>query len=308
MKKIPYGIVSAAGAYMLWGILPIYWKLVSEVPAHEILAHRIFWSFIFMLCVVIFVNRKKPILTEMRQVIAEPKKLLAVTMGSMLISLNWFLYIWAVNSDRVIETSLGYYINPLFSVLLAVIVLKERLSYWQIIAVFLAMIGVLNMTVHFGAIPWVALLLAVTFGLYGLCKKMANITAITSITLETLVMTPFAFLYLVYVNVQGAGYLLDFSGTSGFLIGTGIVTAVPLLLFAHGANKLSLTVLGFIQYLSPTIALMLGIFLYHEPFTKIHLVSFGFIWVALGLFSLSKTELFMQIESLVLRKLAAPSR
>lgn len=298
-KNMQTGIISAIGAYSLWGILPVYWKFVFQVPAHEILAHRIFWSFIFMLGVVVVINRKKQFYQEMKQLAHTPKKLLALTMGSVLISINWFIYIWAVNNNRVIETSLGYYINPLFNVLLGILILKERLSFWQLISVCLAMCGVLYMTMHFGSVPWVSLLLAISFGFYGLCKKVAEITPITSITLETLIIAPFAFAYILYLEIHATGSFGGLSVTSILLIGSGIVTAIPLLLFANSANRLSLITLGFIQYLSPTIALMLGVFLYREPFTQVHVVSFCLIWAALLVFSLSKTEVFMKIEMFV---------
>lgn len=295
-KNVKMGIISAIIAYSLWGILPIYWKFVFQVPAHEILAHRIFWSFIFMLGILVVANQKKKFYQEMKQLTHEPKKLLALTMGSFLISINWFIYIWAVNNNRVIETSLGYYINPLFSVLLGIFVLKERLSFWQLISVCLAMSGVLYMTMHFGSVPWVAVLLAISFGFYGLCKKVADITPITSITLETLIMTPFALAYILYLDVHATGSFAGLSVTSVLLIGSGMVTAIPLLLFANSANQLSLITLGFIQYLSPTIALMIGIFLYREPFTQVHFVSFGLIWAALLVFSLSRTKVFLNVE------------
>jgi chloramphenicol-sensitive protein RarD len=298
-ENLKRGLASAIGAYSLWGILPIYWKLVFKVPAQEILAHRIFWSLLFMLAVVFVMNRKKQLYEEISQLICAPTKLLALLMGAIFITLNWFIYIWAVNDNRVIETSLGYYINPLFNVLLGILFLKERLPFWQIISVILAASGVFYMTMHFGSVPWVAISLAVSFGLYGLCKKVAALSPITSITLETLIIAPFAFLYLLYLDYHNIGSFVSLSPTSVFLAGSGIVTAIPLLLFANGANQLSLTMLGFIQYLSPTIALLLGIFLYHEPFTEVHYISFGFIWAALLVFSLSRTELFLKSEMLL---------
>ena len=295
-KNRQTGILSAIGAYILWGILPVYWKLVSNVPAHEILAHRIVWSFLFMVGIVIIVKGKTEFYQEIIHLVRVPKKIVSLVMGSVFISINWFIYIWAVNNNRVIETSLGYYINPLFSVLLGIFILKERLSLGQMIAVLLAMGGVLYMTMGFGSVPWVALLLAITFGLYGLCKKIADITPTTSITLETLIMMPLAIVYILYLNFQGTGSFDGATTTSMFLMGSGIITAIPLLLFAYGANRLSLISLGFIQYLSPTIALLLGVFLYYEPFTQVHLISFLLIWMALVVFSLSRTELFMKVE------------
>ncbi|CUH94816.1 putative transporter YojE [Propionispora sp. 2/2-37] len=299
MKTTTIGIAYAAGAYAIWGILPAYWKLVAQVPAYEILAHRIFWSFIFMILVVVLAKHKKQFYTEVCGLVSERKKLLAIIMGSILISINWLIYIWAVNNNQIIETSLGYYINPLFSIFLGILILKERLSFGQILSVVLAAMGVLNMTLQVGKFPWVALSLAVSFGLYGLCKKITDVSAITSITLETCIVTPLALLYLVYLEGQGGGMFSAFTPTAALLAGTGVVTAIPLLLFAGGAKKLTLTILGFIQYLSPTIALLLGIFLYHETFTAAHLVSFAFIWSAIVLFSLSQGRWFVQKKALL---------
>lgn len=296
------GLMMAAGAYILWGVLPIYWKLVGEVPPEQILAQRIVWSFVFMAVVLVLLNKHKAFCTECRQVAAAPEKLLGVAAGALLISINWFVYIWAVNNNRVIETSLGYYINPLFNVLIGILVLREKLSFWQLAAVVLAAIGVLNLVVHFGSVPWVSLTLAISFALYGLCKKVARVSAVTSITLETLLITPVALGYLVYLQAAGSLIGLPLSLTSVLLAGSGIVTAIPLLLFSRSANQLSLTVLGLIQYLSPTIGLMLGIFLYHESFTVVHFLSFTFIWLALLVFSLSKTPLFIQLAMRILKK------
>lgn len=285
------GMASTAVAYILWGILPIYWKAIDNVTAYEILAHRIIWSCCFMLCILFMTNDIRVFQDEVRQIIAEPKRLLGVVAASLLISVNWLTYIWAVNENRIIETSLGYYINPLVSVLLGVFVLREKLSFWQMISFGLALVGVVNMAVNFGSVPWVALLLAVSFALYGLFKKIVKVGAITSITLETVIVSPLALLYLIYLQQQGQGaFHLIWQGTSGLLVGSGIVTAVPLILFSWGANRLPLTIMGFLQYISPTIGLILGIFLYHEPFTPVHLLSFGFIWLALAILSLSRTK------------------
>lgn len=302
VRKVPEGILSAIAAYVFWGILPMYWKLIAEIPAHEILAHRIFWSFIFMACLLTVMKKNQAFYVECRQVAAQPRKLFGVVAGAVLISVNWFIYIWAVNDNRIIETSLGYYINPLFNVLIGMILLHERLSFWQLIAVVLAAIGVLNLALNFGSIPWVAIVLAVSFSCYGLCKKIAGLSAMTSITIETLLIAPFSFIYLLFLHTTGKGLPFTLSPQSVLLIGTGVVTAIPLLLFSNSANKLSLTVLGLIQYVSPTIGLLLGIFLFHETFTYVHLVSFGFIWLALLVFSLSKTPLFAQLEMLIIKK------
>ena len=293
------GLASAIGAYSLWGILPIYWKLLSNVPAQEIIAHRVSWSLLFMVSVILMMNRKKQLYEEIIQLIGTPTKLLALVMGTIFITVNWFVFIWAVNDNRVIEISLGYYISPLFSIFLGIIFFRERLSLGQILSVALAASGVFYMTIHFGSVPWIAIILSLTFGLYGLCKKMAGLSPITSITLETLIIAPFAFIYILYLEYHGIGSFGNFTSlslTSVFLLGSGIVTPIPLLLFANSANQLSLTMLGFIQYLSPTIALLLGVFLYHESFTGVHLISFSLIWTALLVFSLSNTKLFLRSE------------
>lgn len=307
--EIIKGIAFATGAYIMWGILPIYWKLVQSVPSPEVLAHRIVWSFLLMIVILLVTGKLRTFGGELCEIMATPKKSFGVLMASSLITINWFIYIWAVNSNRVIETSLGYYINPLVSILLGILVLKEKLSFWQMISFLLAMLGVLNMTLHFGAVPWAALALAVSFGLYGLFKKMVGLGAITSITIETLIISPFALLYLIYLEKSGnSAFGSGSPGIAVLLIGAGIVTAVPLILFSEGANRLPLTIIGFLQYIAPTMALLLGVFLYHEPFTKVHLVSFAFIWAALLIFSLAKTRSFAQLESLLLKKAALKKR
>ncbi len=298
MNQTFSGLASAVGSYVLWGILPIYWRMLLDVPAYTILAHRIVWSFIFMMLVVVCVNRGGQFIAECREIFSDTKRWLALASGSVLISLNWLTYIWAVNHDRIIETSLGYYINPLVSIFLAIVVLKERLSFWQMISALLALAGVMFMAVHIGTVPWVALALALSFGLYGLCKKLAKVTAVAGLTLETCLVTPPALFYLFYFHQGGATTgLTGFSTTAVLLAGTGIITAIPLLLFANSANRLSLTVLSFVQYLSPTIALLIGVFLYHEQFTAVHAVTFAFIWSALLLLSLGKTAWFKKVEA-----------
>lgn len=300
-EMVKKGLASAIGAYVLWGILPIYWKLVGDVPAQEVIAHRIVWSLLFMLAVVVVMNRRQQLYAETRQLLAAPARLLALVMGTIFITVNWSLFVWAVNDGRVIETSLGYYVSPLISILLGILFFRERLSLGQTIAVILAASGVFYMTMNFGSVPWVAIGLALSFGLYGLCKKRAGLSPITSITLETLIVAPFALLYLLSLDIQGIGSFASLSLTSLFLVGGGIVTPIPLLLFANGANRLSLTVLGFVQYVAPTISLLLGIFLYHEAFTTVHAVSFGFIWAALLAFSLADTKVFLRSE-IILQK------
>lgn len=280
------GVISAICAYLLWGFLPIYWKLLRQAAAPEILAHRVFWSLLFLLVFLVIVQRVSPFLEEIRGITKDPRRILGVIAATLLISLNWLVYIYAVNDNRIIETSLGYYINPLVNVLFGVALLKEKLSARQYLAVGLATFGVVNLVLQFGNVPWVALTLAVSFSLYGLCKKLLGINAITGITLETLLISPLALTYLLFLHSQGTDAMG--SGNSliiALLIGSGVVTALPMVLFANAANRLPLSLLGFIQYLSPTIALLTGVFLYQETFTLTHGISFGLIWTALVIFS-----------------------
>lgn len=296
------GMVSAASAYILWGFLPIYWKLLYIVPSLEVLAHRVLWSVILMAFVLLIAGRIKTFLGEILDIVKKPKQLLSLVFASFFISVNWLTYIWAVANNHIVETSLGYYINPLVSVLFGILFLKEKLSLWQTVSFVLAVIGVLNMTLNYGSFPWIALVLAFSFGIYGLLKKMTSLGAISGLTSETLIITPFALAFLTYVHQSGDGaFGIGSPAVSGYLIGAGVVTAVPLLLFSAGAIRLPLSTVGFLQYIAPTIALVLGVLLYHEPFTAVHIVSFVFIWSALTIYSLSRTRTFLRIESVLLK-------
>ncbi|WP_347552511.1 EamA family transporter RarD [Pseudalkalibacillus hwajinpoensis] len=296
-REHKFGIAAGAGAYFMWGILPLYWKLVAEVPSEEVLAHRIIWSFVFMIVILLLLGKLPSFQKELISIFKQPKKLTAITFASLFITINWFAFIWAVNHDHVIQTSLGYYINPLISVLLGIFFLKERLSFWQMISFALAAIGVLNLVFRFGEVPWVSLVLALSFGIYGLLKKTARLGALTGLTIETLLITPFALIYLITAgdSLTDALYVSD-TGITALLLGAGIVTAVPLLLFASGANRISLSMIGFLQYIAPTLMLIQGVFLYGETFTSAHLISFALIWIALLIFTLARTKFFRRIE------------
>jgi len=285
------GILYAIAAYSIWGILPIYWKLIGDVTAHEVLANRIFWSFWFMILVLIF-SRKLPLLMAcLKQFQKHPKMFAASAAASVLVSGNWFLFIWAVNSDKVVESSLGYYINPLVSIILGLFFLKETLSKIQIYSFFLALIGVLILTISYGKFPWVSFGLALSFGVYGLVKKMLKVDSSIGLALETLVIMPIAFIYLSIHMFNGSSAL--FSGsikTDALLIASGAITAIPLLFFAKGVQKIPLYLMGFIQYIAPTMMLILGVFLYGEPFGATRLMAFVFIWNALALVTLSSVN------------------
>lgn len=291
------GLVASMAAYLLWGTLPIYWKLINHVPATEILAHRIVWCFLFMVLFIVATRRTSYFITEVRHLLADKKRIFNLFICAFLISVNWLTYIWAVNDNRIIETSFGYYINPLVSVLLGIIVLHERLAFWPAVSFVCATIGVAATILHAGTVPWVSLVLAVSFGLYGLYKKIVKLSAVTSITLETIIVLPVAMGYLLHLASLGENSLnFDTLLVSGLLIGAGAVTAIPLVLFSYGASKLPLTIVGLTQYFSPTMSLLIGIFLYHETFTAIHMVSFSFIWLALIIFSLAQTPPFTTAE------------
>lgn len=286
------GVLYAAFSYILWGVLPVYWKLLHHVNADEILANRVFWSFFFIAAILV-INKKWGLFTGTLRGLAQNKKqLAALTVASMLISINWFMYIWAVNTDQMIEASLGYYINPLVSVLLGMIFLKERLSVLQYLSFALAAIGVLVMTISYGQFPWIALSLAISFGLYGLAKKLIKVDSAVGLALETLVVMPLAAIYIGYLMIQGTNSLFASSvSTTLLLAGAGVATAVPLLFFAKGAQRIPLATLGILQYIAPTLTLILGVFVYHETFSSIHLLAFTFIWSALILYSLSRTKM-----------------
>ncbi|MCH5586666.1 EamA family transporter RarD [Shimazuella sp. AN120528] len=282
------GIWYAISAFSMWGILPLYWHYMNKVPALEILAHRIFWSFLFV-ALLITVQKKW---NDVIKVFQTWKVILAIFGCSLFISANWFIYIWAVNNGHVIETSLGYYINPLISIAFGMLFLRERLNSWQWVALSFALIGVLIQTIEFGQFPWIALSLSVTFALYGLSKKLIKVEAMTSLVLETMMVAPFALGYILFIEARGTGSITDLPVSNVLLlIGSGIITALPLLWFAQGAKRVSLSTLGFIQYLAPTIALVLGVFFFHEHFTKVNFISFGFIWIAILIYSLSQMKL-----------------
>lgn len=290
------GIMYAGFSYLLWGLLPIYWKLLDQVNAVEILAIRVFWAFIFMMVVLFFSRKWKDFVLVFRGMLSNKRQSFALVFASFLISVNWFIYIWAVNSDRMIETSLGYYINPLVSVLLGMIVLKEKQNIAQYVSIFLAAVGVLFLTTSYGHFPWISLILAISFGLYGLVKKLIKVDSAIGLTLETLVVSPIAAVYLTFLYLQGNHSFLNGSLSIDFLmIGAGVATALPLLYFAKGAQKIPLSMVGFLQYIAPTITLILGVFIYDEPFTKIHLLAFSFIWMALTIFTLSKTKVYRML-------------
>lgn len=289
MENYKQGIFFGLAAYVLWGILPVYWKALELVSPFEILSSRFMWSCVFVFLLIIFQKKWLLFAKEVKQVFSNVKTGAAMVAAGITISFNWGTFIWAVNNGHIVETSMGYYINPLVSILFAVVFLRERLDKMQLAAITCAFIGVASMVYSFGKIPWVSLTLAFTFALYGLLKKILPVSALTSIMLETLLITPLALVYEYSLWQQGVSFYA--SGNLQIIMmltGAGVVTAIPLLLFTAGARLLPLKIIGFLQYISPTLTLLIGVFVYNEAFTASHLLAFGWIWAALLLFIVSQ--------------------
>jgi chloramphenicol-sensitive protein RarD len=277
------GVLSGICAYLIWGFLPIYLKALQVVPSLQIMLHRIVWSFIFVMLVIVIRREWQ----RFKSSIFKLRVFLVYTLTAVLLALNWLIYIYGVNSGQVIETSLGYFINPLLSVALGVVILRERLRPMQWFPVGLAAIGVIYLTLQYGSLPWIALALAFTFGLYGLIKKIAPLGSLHGLSLETGILFIPAVIYLLYAENQASGAFGHLGITiTILLVLVGVITALPLLLFGYAARTIPLTLLGILQYIAPTFQFLLGVYLYQEPFTVTRLVGFIFIWLALLIFTL----------------------
>jgi chloramphenicol-sensitive protein RarD len=273
-------VILGALAYILWGTFPLYWTLLEPGGAVEILAHRIVWSLVTML-VILVAWRKVP---NLKALLRDRPKLLIISGAAVVISFNWGGYIWGVNNGRVVETSLGYFINPLVTVLMGVVFLRERLRRLQWVAMGIAFVAVVVLAVDYGRPPWVALLLAFSFGTYGLAKKQANAGAVESITVETLVLFPLAAAYIWWLMSTGQSNFASHGLSHAALYATtGIITAVPLMLFGAAAIRVSMVSLGLLQYLAPTIQFALGILVFHEAMPASRWIGFGLVWIALGI-------------------------
>lgn len=275
------GGLFAFSAFLTWGFLPIYWKAFGQTAALEILAHRIFWSLIFLLIIVFFSNKWQ----EFTTIFKDRRTILVLTGTSILICINWLTFIWAINANHIIETSLGYFINPLVNVLLGVVLLKEKLNRLQKIAVFLSFIGVMTSIVKFGEFPWIALVLAFSLASYGFLRKVVKVASMVGLTFETLLVAPIAFGFILHGVLLQQNTFLQNHQLDLLFVGAGIVTATPLVWFASAARKLNLSTVGFFQYLAPSCQLLVAIFIYNEPFTQTHFYTFGFIWIALIIYT-----------------------
>jgi chloramphenicol-sensitive protein RarD len=274
--------IAAVASFATWGLVPIYWKLLSRVPALEILAHRFVWTIVFLGLLLSWQERWREVIGNLRR---RRSSLFCLGSGIM-VGLNWLLFIWAVNIGHVLETSLGYFMTPIVNVLLGAFILRERLSAWQTASILIALVAVSILAFGYGHLPWIALGLCTSFGLYGLLRKQSGTAAIPGLFLETLFLLPLALVYLVLLANRGA---LTFGPShislSVILTTSGIVTAVPLIWFGYAARHLRLVTIGFLQYLSPSISFILGLFVYHETFTRQHFITFLLIWFALVLVS-----------------------
>jgi chloramphenicol-sensitive protein RarD len=291
-------LIAGVAAFVTWGLVPVYWKLLRFVPATEILAHRFVWTCVFMVLLLSWQGRWPEVLANVRS----RRTALYCAGSGFAIAINWFVFIWAVNAGHVLETSLGYFMSPLVNVLLGAIFLRERLTRPQLISVLLASGAVGYLTFGFGRLPWVALTLCSSFGLYGLLRKVSGAASIPGLFLETTVLFPLALGFLFYL---GRTHALHFSvaapGVSLLLISTGIVTGAPLLWFAYAARHLRLTTIGFLQYLSPSCTFFLGVFAFHEPFRRAQMVTFGLIWIALAIFTADAVTRWRSIKTGTLR-------
>lgn len=288
-KNYKLGVFYGLSAYFLWGILPVYWKQLQHVDALQILASRFLWSAVFVLLLLIVLGKLNIFLAETKAIFSNSRTAVRMLAAAVLISFNWGIFIWAVEDGRILETSMGYYINPLMSVLFGLIFLGERLDRLQKLAVAFAAAGIAYVLIQNGSLPWVSVGLAFTFASYSLLKKIIVAQALTSIMLETLIISPFMAGYLYYLSTQGGNvYQSCDLPTLLLLAGAGIATATPLLLFTACARLLPLKLVGFMQYVSPSITLLLGVFVYGEPFTSTHAIAFGLIWIGLLLFTWSQ--------------------
>ena len=285
------GFWSGVAAYTIWGLVPIYWKLLQHVPAIQVLGHRIVWSLAFLL---ILLTARRGVRSAFA---SSPRVIGLYAIAAALIAANWFLYIFAVNAGFIVETSLGYYITPLVNVLFGVVFFHERMRPAQWIAVALATVGVIQLTWAYGALPWIAFGLAASFGTYGLAKKKAPLGPLEGLTLETALLSPLAIVYLVILYRSGDGAFLHTGASSdALMIGGGLVTTVPLLLFAAAVRSVPLSVIGILQYIGPTLQFLLGVFAYGEPFSRAQLVGFSIVWTALAVYA---------VDSLRARRVAA---
>lgn len=281
------GVFYALSAYIMWGILPLYWALIDGVDAIEILMYRIILSLIFMLILTPLTKQKPQLVSDIQQFVKTPKKLFIIILAGYVVTLNWGTFIYAINEGYVLQTSLGYYINPLVSIILAMIFFQERFNKLEWAAILLATMGVLYMTFKVGEFPFISLMLAFSFGIYGLLKKLVPMSAVSSITIESMATAPMALIYLVIIG-QSHGLSIGMNSATFWLLFSGAVTAIPLLAFSAAAVRIPLSLVGFIQYVGPTLIFLNGVLVFKEPFNMDQFITFCFIWFGILIYVLSQ--------------------
>lgn len=276
------GFLFALAAYLIWGFLPLYMKLVAHIPAIEVVAHRVIWSVPIAVSVLVLMGRTKDVVIALRS----PKTLLMASLTAALVTVNWGIYVWSIANDRTLDAALGYYINPLFSIALAALLLGEKLSRLQWVAVALAATAVVVLWIDAGSLPWTALALTVSWGFYAFFKRSLPIGPNQGFLLEILILSVPAIGYLSWLTAAGQGHFLGAAGDTWLLLGCGVITAVPLLLYANGAKLLRLSTIGIMQYIAPTLIFLMAVLVFNEPFDRARMIAFPLIWLALVVYSL----------------------
>lgn len=285
------GVLVALIAYIIWGVFPVFWKQLSAVSSIEVLLSRVIWAFVFTTIFIVIIGQGKHLLTDLKNLAKQKGQLIRLFFASVFISINWGVFIWAVSAGQILQSSLGYYINPLIMVLFGVIFFKEKLEKYTLIAIIIAAMGVCILAISYGEIPWVALTLAITFAIYGVLKKKITLDATRGLAIETLFITPFAIIGYIYLLLTTEiSFVYDGFSTTTLLILGGILTAIPLVLFAKGAQTIPLYLIGFIQFIAPTISFFIGVFVYNEAFTDVEVMAFSCIWLAVIIFSTFKMK------------------
>jgi chloramphenicol-sensitive protein RarD len=288
-KESLSGVVYASSAFLIWGLSPIYWKVMHDIPAFEIIMHRVIWSFFFLIMVLVFQGHWN----EFMAAVKKPWTFVILIPTTILLGFNWFIYIWAINNGHILQASLGYFINPLINVLLGILFLRERLRSLQAVSLLLAAIAVLYLTFHYGEFPWIALSLAVAFGFYGLIRKVAPVSSLAGLSVEMLLLSGPALAYILFLHSKGVGALFRISiKIDLFLMGSAFLTAFPLLLFTLGTRRLNLSTVGFLQYIAPSCMFLLGVFLYNEPLSSAQFFAFVLIWTALLIYSIDAARYY----------------
>lgn len=286
MKERNVGLLSTLACYILWGLLPLYWHILEDLDSVFILCNRIVWSAVFTIAILLITNK----FSEVKAVFRDKKKMRFMIPAAITITINWGVYIWAVNAGHLLDSSLGYYMNPLVVFAIGIALFHETSSVLDWVSLALATVGVLIATIAYGAFPWIAIVLALSFGLYGTFKKLAGVGGITSIAVETIMITPFALVFLLFSSASSASIAQLTPLTTTLLLLTGIVTASPLILFTYGVNRLPLSTVGFLQYSSPTLQMLIGVLVFHEVLTQDRIIAFAFIAAALVLYTIGMVQ------------------